>query len=95
MAFYVYMLASKRNGTLYIGSTDDLATRIGQHRSGAVPSFTGRYGVFTLVWFEIHETRASALERERAMKHWRRAWKFALIEKENSGWNDLSSSIPH
>jgi putative endonuclease len=91
--FFVYILASRRNGTLYIGSTEDLATRIEQHRARAVPSFTKRYGVLTLVWFEVHETRESALLRERAMKKWNRAWKIELIEKTNSGWNDLSGSI--
>ncbi len=94
MVFYVYILASGRNGTLYIGSTDDLARRIEEHRSGAVLGFTRKYGVAVLVWFEVHETRESALARERAMKKWNRAWKIALIEKENSGWNDLSAKIP-
>jgi len=94
MAFYVYILASGRNGTLYIGMTDDLARRIEQHRGGSVPGFTEKYGVGVLVWFEVHETRDSAKERERAMKKWNRAWKIALIEKTNSGWNDLSSEIP-
>jgi len=94
MAFFVYMLASRRNGTLYIGSTENLRSRMVQHRSGAVPGFTRSYGVTILVWFEIHETRESALRRERAMKEWKRAWKIALIEKANSGWNDLSSQIP-
>ena len=73
MAFYVYVLASGRNGTLYIGMTDDLATRIGQHRGEAIPGFTRKYGVTTLVWFEVHETRESAKVRERAMKKWNRA----------------------
>ena len=94
MAFYVYILANGRNGTLYIGMTDDLARRIEQHRSGAVPGFTRKHGIATLVWFEVHETRESAKVRERAMKKWNRAWKAALIEKTNSGWNDLSSEIP-
>lgn len=93
MTFYVYMLASRRNGTLYVGSTDDLGTRVAQHRSAAVPGFTRTYGVTILVWFEAHETRDSARARERAMKGWKRAWKIALIEEENSGWNDLSGSI--
>jgi putative endonuclease len=92
--FYVYILASRKNGTLYIGSTDDLARRIEQHRAKAVPGFTRRYGVTILVWFEAHETRESALQRERAMKKWNRAWKIALIERANLGWRDLSSEIP-
>jgi putative endonuclease len=92
--FYVYILASRRNGTLYIGSTDDLARRIEQHRAGAVRGFTAAHGVAILVWFESYETREAALIRERAMKKWNRAWKIALIEKANSGWNDLSDTIP-
>jgi putative endonuclease len=94
MAFYVYILASGRNGTLYIGSTDDLARRIEEHRGGALSGFTKKYGVTILVWFEAYETRETALIRERAMKKWNRAWKMALIEKTNSGWNDLSGEIP-
>jgi putative endonuclease len=91
--FYVYILASRRNGTLYIGSTDDLARRVEQHRVGATRGFTSKYRVGLLVWFEIHETREGALLRERAMKKWNRAWKIALIEKSNSGWNDLAHAI--
>jgi putative endonuclease len=91
--FYVYILASRRNGTLYIGSTDDLARRVEQHRVGATRGFTSKYRVGLLVWFEIHETREGALLRERAMKKWNRAWKIALIEKSNSGWNDLADAI--
>jgi putative endonuclease len=91
--FYVYILASGRNGTLYIGSTDDLARRVEQHRVGATRGFTSKYRVGLLVWFEIHETREGALLRERAMKKWNRAWKIALIEKSNSGWNDLADAI--
>ncbi len=92
--FYVYIVASGRSGTLYIGMTDDLALRIEQHRSGAAPGFTKKYGVTILVWFEAHETRESAKLRERAIKKWNREWKIALIEKTNSGWNDLSRDIP-
>jgi putative endonuclease len=92
--FYVYILASGRNGTLYIGSTDDLARRVEQHRAGATRGFTSKYDVGILVWFEVHETRESARLREQAMKKWNRAWKVALIEKSNSGWNDLSHAIP-
>jgi putative endonuclease len=92
--FYVYLMANRRNGTLYLGSTDDLSRRIEEHRAGAVPGFTKKYGITILVWFEVHETRESALQRERAMKKWKREWKVALLEKTNSGWNDLSSQIP-
>ncbi len=94
MAFYVYILASKRNGTLYVGMTDDLSRRMLEHQQGAFRGFTKKYGVTILVWFEIHETRESAFARERAIKKWNRRWKIELIEKTNSGWNDLTTSIP-
>ena len=94
MAFYVYILASKRNGTLYVGMTDDLSRRMLEHTQGAFRGFTKKYGVTILVWFETHETRESAFARERAIKKWNRRWKIALIEKANSGWNDLTTSIP-
>ena len=93
MAFYVYILASGRNGTLYVGMTDDLARRMFEHQHEAVPGFTKKYGVHFLVWFEIHESRETAFARERAIKKWNRAWKIELIEKSNSGWNDLTSSL--
>ena len=89
MSFYVYILASRRNGTLYIGMTDDLARRVWQHRVGAVPGFTGKYGVKMLVWYEQHETRESAFVRERQLKKWNRAWKLQLIEGMNPVWRDL------
>jgi putative endonuclease len=92
--FYVYLMANHRNGTLYLGSTDDLSRRVEEHRAGAVPGFARKYRLHILVWFELHETRESALVRERAMKKWRRAWKVDLIERASSGWNDLSSTIP-
>ena len=94
MAFYVYILASKRNGTLYVGMTDDLGRRTWEHQQGLLPGFTKKYGVKTLVWFEAHETRESAFARERAIKKWNRRWKIELIEQTNSGWNDLTSQIP-
>ena len=93
MAFYVYILASKRNGTLYVGMTDDLLRRIWEHQEGILPGFTKKYRVKILVWFEIHESRETAFARERAIKKWNRAWKIALIEKSNSGWNDLTGSL--
>jgi putative endonuclease len=87
------MLASRRNGTLYIGMTDDLIRRTWQHRTGAVPGFTNEYGVKSLVWYEVHETRESAFQRERQMKKWNRAWKIKLIERTNPLWRDLFDDI--
>jgi putative endonuclease len=93
LSFYVYILASKRNGTLYIGSTDDLSRRMVEHTGHTFRGFTDRYDVEPLVWFEEHETRESAFTRERQMKKWRRAWKIELIERLNPGWRDLTP--PH
>ena len=93
MAFYVYILASRRNGTLYIGSTDSIVRRVGEHREGLIPGFTSRHGVKQLVWYEAFETRDDAFRRERQMKVWRRAWKIELIEKTNPGWRDLYPEI--
>jgi putative endonuclease len=93
MAFFVYIVASKRNGTLYIGMTDDLPKRAWQHRHGIVAGFTRDHGAKHLVWYEVHETRESALLRERRMKKWNRAWKIELIERDNPDWRDLSESF--
>ncbi len=93
MAFFVYILASKRNGTLYIGMTDDLVKRIWQHRNEIIPGFTKRYGVKLLVWYEAHESRESAFARERQIKRWNRDWKLELIEKENAAWRDLGDKL--
>ena len=93
--FYVYILASRRNGTLYIGVTSDLHRRMEEHRSGAVPGFTRRYGVTMLVWFEVHDTLETARQRERTMKCWKRAWKIALIERSNPEWRDLVETLDH
>jgi putative endonuclease len=93
VSFYVYILASGRNGTLYIGMTDDLARRIWMHREGVLPGFTKEHGIRTLVWYEQHETRDSAFARERAMKNWNRAWKIELIQKMNPEWQDLYETI--
>ena len=89
MSFYVYILASRRNGTLYIGMTDDIARRVRMHREGMLPGFTKEYNVKILVWYEVHETRESAFTRERAMKKWNRVWKIELIQKMNPEWRDL------
>lgn len=94
MAFYTYIVASRRNGTLYTGSTDTLVARVCQHRDKTRPdSFTARYGVARLVWYETHETRAAAFKRERQIKTWNRLWKLRLIETMNPGWHDLLHQI--
>ena len=84
----VYMLASGRNGTLYIGVTSDLIARTWQHREHSVPGFTERHRVTRLVWFEQHATMEAAISRERQLKKWNRAWKIRLIEQSNPYWND-------
>lgn len=91
--FYVYILASKRNGTLYIGVTSDLVQRIWQHKNKMVKGFTKKYNVDRLVYYETHSNVESAITREKQMKKWRRAWKIRLIEGENSDWNDLYDNI--
>jgi len=85
----VYILASKRNGTLYVGSNSDLVNRVWQHKNNLVEGFTNKYGVHTLVWYETTEDMTAALIRERQIKKWRRGWKIALIEKGNPQWRDL------
>ena len=89
----VYLLASKRNGTLYIGVTSNLLARIHQHRTGAVRGFTREYAVKQLVWFEQHATMDSAITREKRIKKWNRAWKLQLIEAENPDWRDLAEDL--
>ncbi len=83
MAFYTYILASGRNSTIYIGSTDDLNRRVYEHQEKVRRGFTSRYAVVRLVWFEANESRESARMQERRMKEWRRAWKLRVIEGEN------------
>src|SRR5437016_1973654 len=89
----VYLLASKRNGTLYAGMSSNLGARIHQHRVGAVRGFTRDYGVKLLVWFEQHATMESAIIREKRIKKWNRAWKLELIEAENPVWRDLAEDF--
>ena len=91
--FHVYMLASGRNGTLYIGMTDDLNRRVWEHQIGARRGFTERYGVKMLVWSEAHASRETAFARERAMKKWNRAWKLDLVEAANPTWRDLALEL--
>lgn len=89
----VYILASKPNGTLYIGVTSDLTRRVREHRSDAVDGFTKRYGVHRLVYFEQFRSMMQAIEREKELKKWKRVWKIALIEKKNPDWRDLWPEI--
>lgn len=89
----VYLLASRKNGTLYVGVTSDLPRRVWQHQHDDVEGFTKRYGVYNLVWYELHETMASAIAREKAIKEWKRQWKIALIEQKNADWMDLSGEL--
>lgn len=88
-SFFVYILASKRNGTLYIGVTSNLIKRIYEHKSDAVAGFTSKYKVHDLVHFEAVETAESAIAREKQIKAWKRDWKVQLIQKDNPNWNDL------
>lgn len=90
---YVYILASRRNGTLYTGSARVLAVRILQHRKGQLPGFTRKYGVTSLVWFEAHDNIGAAYRREQSIKRWRRSWKLELIERFNPRWEDLYPSV--
>jgi putative endonuclease len=87
--FYVYLLASKPYGTLYVGTTSDLARRVWEHKNELVPGFTKRYQVERLVWFEVHESAAAALHREKPIKELKRDWKINLLERDNPHWVDL------
>ena len=89
----VYILSSKRNGTLYVGVTSDLIKRVWEHRNNLVEGFTKRYGVHRLVWYELHESMDSAIKREKRLKDWKRKWKVQLIEKTNPDWEDLYPAI--
>jgi putative endonuclease len=91
--YFVYIIANKRNGTLYVGVTGELATRIAQHRDQIQEGFTRRYGIHTLVWFEEFADVHDAILREKRIKKWRRAWKLELIEKINPGWTDMFARI--
>ncbi len=91
--FFVYVLASARNGTLYVGVTSDLARRIWEHKIKAIKGFTSKYGVDRLVHFEAYDNAEAAISREKALKKWKRAWKLELIEKANPDWEDLYERI--
>jgi putative endonuclease len=87
--YYVYILASQRNGTLYVGVTNDIARRVFEHRTGATPGFTAKYDVKILVWYEVHPSIAEAIAREKRLKRWKRSWKIKLIEENNPQWLDI------
>jgi putative endonuclease len=92
-SYFVYILASGRNGTLYIGVTNDLLRRVNEHRQKLQPSFTQKYNVSRLVYFEQTESVEAAILREKQMKRWNRAWKLELIEKGNPEWKDLAENL--
>lgn len=91
--YYVYIMASKRNGTIYIGVTNNLTRRVYEHKKGLVEGFTKKYDVKNLVYYEIHIDINEAIKREKAMKKWLRVWKIKLIEKANPNWDDLYKDI--
>lgn len=89
----VYVLASKRNGTLYVGVTSDLPKRVWEHQNDQVDGFSKKYRVHQLVYFEMHEDMTQAITREKQLKAWKRSWKLRLIEEQNPSWDDLASTI--
>lgn len=89
----VYIVASQRNGSLYVGVTSDLIKRVWEHKNNLIEGFTKRYGIHILVWYERHETMESAIAREKAIKEWKRRWKLEIIERENPEWRDLYSDL--
>ncbi|MBL8629239.1 MAG: GIY-YIG nuclease family protein [Rhodospirillaceae bacterium] len=93
MPYFVYILASRKQGTLYVGVTNDLVRRVYEHKTDAAPGFTRRYNIKTLVYFEQTESVESAIEREKHIKKWNRAWKIELIERENAEWADLYPTL--
>jgi putative endonuclease len=93
LAYYVYLRASRRDGTLYLGVTNDLVRRVYEHKTKTVRGFSARYGVNRLVWFEIYDDPVTAITREKEMKKWRRGWKIRLIEAANPEWKDLYETI--
>lgn len=91
--YFVYILASRRNGTIYTGVTNNIGRRMGEHKDKAIPGFTRRYDVNILVWYETYGDIDDAIAREKQIKSWNRAWKIRLIEENNSGWNDLTAGL--
>ena len=93
MAYFVYLLANQKNGTLYIGVTNDLIRRVHEHKQHGVDGFTSRYEIDRLVWFDQTSSVYEAIQYEKKLKHWKRDWKIALIEKNNPNWDDFYPSI--
>ncbi len=91
--FFVYLLASKPYGTLYVGATSDLLRRVWEHKNKVIPGFTNKYAVDRLVWYEAHEDREAAISQEKQIKEWKRNWKIELIERENPHWLDLYGDL--
>ena len=91
--YYVYILSSKRNGTLYTGVTSDIIKRVYEHKNGLVEGFSKKYSIHNLVWYEAHWSAEAAIAREKHIKKWKRAWKLKLIEEENPDWIDLYKNI--
>jgi len=93
MSYFVYILASRKHGTLYVGVTNDVARRVQEHRDGKASAFTKKYRVHRLVYAETHDDVDDAIRREKAIKEWQRAWKVQLVERSNPDWNDLTESL--
>ena len=93
MPYYVYLLASRRQGTLYLGVTNNLSRRVWEHKTKVFTGFSAKYGVDRLVWYETYERIDEAIAREKALKKWRRAWKIQLIEEMNPEWTDLYATL--
>lgn len=90
---YVYIITNKRNGTLYTGVTSDLKKRVWEHKEGVIDGFSKKYGLKSLVWFEVHDDIEEAIRREKRIKKWERKWKLRMIEEKNSGWRDLYEGL--
>jgi len=93
MAYFIYIMASQRHGTLYIGVTNNLIRRVYEHREKITPGFTAKYNVNRLVWFDQTDSIEAAIQHEKRLKHWQRAWKIEMIEKANPEWEDLYASL--
>ena len=92
-SFYVYILATRKDGPIYVGVTNDITRRLAEHKSPDSRSFTWRYNINLLVYYESHDFAEQAIQREKQLKRWRREWKKQLIEKENPEWNDLADTV--